>query len=60
MVLYGRVERETLQGRSQGVYQGRFGSLWPPPIPSKKRYKAKTTYSIYNIHIALKLHPELQ
>jgi len=24
----------------------------PPPIPSKKKYKAKTTYSIYNIHIA--------
>jgi len=25
----------------------------PPPIPSKKNYKAKTTYSIYNVHIAL-------
>jgi len=36
------------QGRSQGVARVAKAT----PILSKKNYKAKTTYSIYNIHIA--------
>ena len=41
----------------QGHNQGWPGWPKPPPIPSKKNIK-KTTYSIYNIHTALRVSME--